>query len=297
MEHLIRELEELRKSVSRWYYISVGLAFAGLLSIPFFLPRFVVLSFLIFISAFLVFAFGGRRAKQEYIRRFKKEMVKGLLSEVFDDLTFDPDGGISREVIRNTKMICMGNVYRSEDYVRAKYKGIGFEQSDVVIQNETTDSDGNTQTTTYFRGRWMVFEFNKEFFSDLQVRQKGFSYSTRKSGWFVNKQDRMNPVKMEDMEFNKLFDVYSNNPHEAYYILTPHIMDSIKNIQRHTKGKILFCFVKKKLHVAVNNNEDSFEAPIFSRLDTRMLDKIKQEISIITRFADQLNLDRNIYKQ
>ena len=71
-------------------------------------------------------------------------------------------------------MMDTGDIYSSNDYVEGKYKGILFRQSDVHIQNESTDSDGNTTYTTVFRGRWMIFDFNKPFKANVEVAQKNF---------------------------------------------------------------------------------------------------------------------------
>ena len=40
-------------------------------------------------------------------------------------------------------MMYMGDIYRSNDHISAKYKGIGIEAADVNIQEQHTDSDGN----------------------------------------------------------------------------------------------------------------------------------------------------------
>lgn len=83
--------------------------------------------------------------------------------------------GISYEQIASTQMMNMGDRFYSNDYFKAKYKNINFESSDVHIQEEHTDSDGDTTYVTIFRAQWFVFDFNKPFKANTQVCAKNFS--------------------------------------------------------------------------------------------------------------------------
>ena len=119
-----------------------------------------------------------QKPKQEFIRAFKNTFVLKSLQSVFTDLVYEPEKGLPYDVIASTNMMNMGDRYESEDYVSAKYKGIKFEQADVHIEeeHESTDSNGHTTRTwvTIFRGKWMIFDFNKTFKANIQVSQKNF---------------------------------------------------------------------------------------------------------------------------
>lgn len=234
--------------------------------------------------------------KKEYHSVYKSLLVSEALKTTFDEFKFYPSLGIGQNEIRYTNMMQLGNRYKSEDYIKGIYKGVPFEQSDVLIQNVT--STGKTTTTvTYFMGRWMIFEFNKNFCCDLQVREKGFSYSKRKRGIFVSDNEKMHKIEFEDVDFNNRFNVFGQNNEEAFYLLTPQIMEAMRELQEKTDGKIMFCFVHNKLHVAVNNGKDSFNPPIFKRLDIQEeCMQINNEIRLITQFIDVLSLDKTIYK-
>ena len=70
----------------------------------------------------------------------------------------------------------------------------------------------------------MVFDFNKKFVANMYVVSKNFlSSSITKS--------TLSKVKLEDTEFNKLFNVYSGLEHDAFYILTPSLMEKIKKLE------------------------------------------------------------------
>ena len=240
--------------------------------------------------------------KRQYRRSFKNEFVLKSLEGKFTDLHYDPDLGIPYSTIAATKMMRMGDRYHSEDYISAKYKDIKFEQSDIHIEeeHESTDSEGNTSTTyvTIFKGRWMIFDFNKEFKADVQISQKGFGNSKVKR-LFGKKEELFKKVYMESETFNKKFNVFAQDEHDAFYIITPSLMERIERLEQKNKGKLLFCFIKNKLHIGIYDNKDSFEpGSVFKPInEEEIIGKISNEIEVITQFVDELNLENNLFKK
>ncbi len=291
MEEALNRLESMRRKLMRIFLIAFLLIGAAVL-LFFMVPLFSVI--LLAAAVILLTAAWGSIGRK-YKAAFKKEFVEEILRMYFTDLVFDPGRGLSRQVIADTNMMSMGNRYRSDDYICGKYKGIPFEQADVCIQ-QVTSNGKSSSTTTYFEGRWMIFFFNKDFQWDLQVREKGFAYAKKSGGWFSGKP-KMHGIQMENMRFEEAFDVYCMNDHEAYYILTPHIMQSMIELKEQTEGRLLLCFVGGFLHVAVNSGHNAFEPPVFRRINGEELrNGTMHDISMITRFVDALRLDRNLFK-
>ena len=259
--------------------------------VPFILPPIGVI-----VTALVV-----NKPRKQYRAAFKQAFVLRSLESVFTDLVYEPETGISYETIAGTKMMDMGDRFHSEDYVSGRYRDIFFEQSDVHIEekHESTDSDGHTSTTwvTIFKGRWMIFDFNKEFKANLQIAQNGFPNARRKR-FFGKKETLFKKVEMESESFNKNFRVFAQNEHDAFYIITPAFMERLENLAAHNRGKLLFCFVGDRLHIAIHDNQDSFEpGGLFSNLDEeRITTRIRGEIEVITQFIDELNLDNNLFK-
>ena len=221
------------------------------------------------------------------------------LNKIFTDLKYFPDKGLDYGVIANTRMMDMGDRYSSNDYFEGKYKNVNVKQADVHIEEEqqTTDSDGHTTTTwvTIFEGKWMIFDFNKTFTANVQVSQKGFGNS-RVNNW--GEKNKYKKVEMEDAEFNKMFRIYAQNEHDAFYILTPSLMEKIKNLARTVSGKLLLCFINNELHIGLYNYKDSFEHSVYKKIDEEKInDDISKEIKIITNFVDELDLDNSLFRR
>ena len=254
----------------------------------------IELIFAIIITEYIKSKFNKRNIEKFY-KEFKNVFVLKSLNNIFTDITYRPEKGFSRDFIRSIGMIDTGDSFNSNDYISGKYKNISFEQSDIHIQeeHEEEDADGNKETVleTTFLGRVMIFDFNKKFKANIQVT----SYFDANSLPWSKKFTR---VKMEDIEFNKTFNVYAESEHEAFYILTPHFMEKLKEIAKKLKCGVMFCFVDNKLHIAVDNYKDSFEYNVFKPINEQQIEEnISKDIKLITDFVDELNLDNDLFQK
>ena len=291
----VEDVENLRKK-SRNIFVW-GLVISGIIAI---------ISFFVFpIAPLLVFGIGiiltviiNIKPKKEFNMAYKDTFVLKSLQSVFTDLVYEPDEGIDESIIYNTNMMDTGDSYHSNDFISGKYKNINFTQSDVKIEERqtSTDSNGNETSTmvTIFMGRWLIFDFNKNFKANIQVRGKGFN--SAKISNFAS-QKKYEKISLEDQAFNNEFVVYAQDSHEAFYILTPALMSKIKNLSNSISGQLLFCFVDSKLHIGLNNSKDSFERGVFSKIDEQAeIKNISNDIKVITDFVDELNLDNDLFK-
>lgn len=292
------ELEEIRRKIRGHYIILIIIAtFTLLLNFT----ELAYATMFIFMLEFIIMGFLIGRLYKRYRKIFKDMFVVKALAGLFEDIYYAPEKGLPYKVIDETNMMNMGDRYHSEDYISGKYKGIPFEQADVHIEerHQTTDSDGETRTTyvTIFKGRWLVFDFNKNFKANLQIAQKRFGNSKVKR-FFGKKEKLFKRVKMESEEFNKVFKVYAQDVHEAFYLITPSLMERILRLKKDNKGKLLFCFVDKKLHIGIYNGKSSFEpTSVFKKINEEEIQKnVSKDIRVITQFVDELNLDNTLFK-
>lgn len=297
------QLDEMRQKLKKKYtiFIIIGVivSLIGLIiSLAMEMPP--IFLFVGAVLTFIIAMICCHKQAREYSLAFKNYFVKSSLEKIFTNLRYQPESGIPRATIASTNMMFMGDRYSSNDLVTGRYKDIGFTQSDVHIEEEreTRDSDGNTRTyyVTIFKGRWMIFDFNKTFKADVQVSQKGFG-NNKVNTWFSN--TKFEKVEMESQDFNKNFNVYAQQPLDAFYILTPKIMEKVKNLDEKNEGKLLLCFIDNKLHVGIYNHEDSFEhGSVFKQIDEeKTRNNISTDIQKITMFVDELELDNDLFKK
>ena len=292
----LNELEELRSKAKIRAIICAILGIILIIGINFIFGSSIVSAIFTFGALTGGVIFAGK-PYMDYKNKYKEYFVQTSLKEVFDNLNYQPNQGISRETIRNTKMMQMGDKYSSNDYIEADYNGVHFVQSDVWIQEEHEDADGKgSHSVTLFKGRWMIFDFNKEFKANVQVVQSGFHNAKRKR-LFGKKEELYKKVEMEDVSFNKDFKVFAQNEHDAFYILTPSMMDRIRKITNNIEGKLIFCFIENQLHIGIHTGKDSFEPGMMKKIDPEVeKEKIVNDINLITTFVNELSLDTKLFK-
>ena len=297
------ELEQIRIKYKNKSLLAFGIAICIVLATLLVLcinklydiiPAAFIFTFLVGVVTKAIITSGSAKL---YTKAYKDYFIKRSLEKIFTDLKYEPDRGISEKVIEDTGMMYMGDRYSSNDYISGKYKNINFIQSDVHIEEEhtTTDSDGNTRTyyVTVFLGRWMIFDFNKEFKANVQVCEKGFENNITRS------KIKYEKVEMESDAFNKKFNIYAQNAHDAFYILTPSLMEKIDNLEKRNKGKILLCFINNQLHVGLYDGKDSFEpSSCFKEInEEEELKRASVDIEQITMFVDELQLDNTLFRR
>ena len=295
-------IEKLRKKVLWQYIVMIVLPFIVVFGAIALLRRGNLgVGMLVFVGmlvlAFFILLITSSKAKKEYRAYYKGHYIDAMIKSVIPSVQYLPDQGYPSAMISNTGLVLMGNIYHSEDLITGIYNNVEFRRADVLIQDETTDSDGQTSTTTYFRGRWMIFESNKYFEADLQIIQKGFGYAQKRTGIFTRKVNRRHPIETEDMTFNKEFKCLCQNDQEAFYLLTPILMQGLMKLAAESDGKIMVGFVNNLIHVAIKSNKDSLEPPVFHSVSDKDIREIQREIHAVTSFVEGMRIDNKIFMQ
>ena len=290
----IESLNQQRLELKKIYIICIIISIIIGILIIVLTKNIQTIFFGIFIGVIITAIFSSKKARI-YNLDYKTYFVRTALTKIFSNIKYEPESGLDKSIIANTGMMYMGDRYSSNDLITGYYKNIAFTQSDVHIEERHEDSEGHTTYVTIFRGRWMIFDFNKQFKANVQVCQKGFGNNKVNSLFSKTKYKK---VEMESKEFNKNFKVYAINPHDAFYILTPSLMEKIKKLDQMNTGKILLCFIDNKLHIGLYDNKDSFEhGSVFKELnETEITQNISKDINQITMFVDELNLDNDLFK-
>lgn len=300
LEKLREELESKRKQVvilNVAGYACAGIALVLLITsvlgsgfnrfsgIPF---------FFLLIGVGVVLLFLGNREKVNYTSYIKKEFAEAVFKELFENVSFHPEDGFSREYLRGLELEYLGDSSKSQDLLTGIYHGVNFKMADLLIEETTTDGDGNSSTSTLFKGQWLEFTFNKDFTSYMQIRPKKLLFKNKKPyKWFTDRPE-IELVKLENELFNQSFEVYSSNAHEVYYLLTPHFMEKLLALSKRWDSKIKFGFIDNQFHVVINSGKDLFEVSVWEPLNEEYITQVKSEVEIIQYIIDTLDLTNRI---
>lgn len=234
-------------------------------------------------------------AQKEYRCKVKDFINNAVFQQMFDSVSFNAESGYDKTLMRDTALIDLGNRYSSNDYLQGVYKKVKFSRADVLSQDETTDSDGDTHTTTLFRGQAYQFQFNKNTNSYVRIRDRRYFLSGKFSKG--RKIDDSKKMTFEDSEFNEMFYTVSNDSHEAFYIFTPHFMNRVKKLRSLLGSEISLVIRDSILYLAVYTESDSYEISSTKEISSEYIEKCIEETQIIKYVIDELNLDSDLYKE
>ena len=206
---------------------------------------------------------------------FKENVVREALSDVLGDCIYRPNLSINKNRIEAANLINGWNKFNGNDYIRGTYKGHMVEFSDIILQRETNTDDSSSRTVTLFHGHWLTCRLQKSIPAAVRLRE-GMGKGN---------------VETESVEFNNKYEITADDPHYAFYVLTPHFMEYITAADMKAQGQTFFCFSGNTVHIALYNKRDAFEIPAnkAARENPSIArEMIKSELTYITDILDEL---------
>ena len=215
----------------------------------------IIIDIVIFALIFAVFS----KNQREYNRLFKENVISALINNFYDDLYFSPKSNMPRSIYDEARYDEYYNRYNSEDYFRGKIENrYDIQMAEVKTEKEEThrDSDGKTRTERYlkFHGLFAKIKMEKSLQTSLQIR-----------GNFKTSESR---VKMDSQEFEKYFDVASDNKIITMQILTHDVMEMLISFLQDTNLKfdisiygtdMYFRFFTGEMFEAVSFKDGNFD--------------------------------------
>ena len=287
----IKKLEELRKKQRVCACVPFVFFVAHMIIMTFpqaMDPRTYTRVLTLLIIAFLgSFVYGFKKMgsiSKQYKALYKSTFVTGILGEFFDDVFYDWEHGFTTQAVNEFGLAKLGNRFYTEDYLSASYKGIHFVQADVKIQYHTSTGK-SSHTTTYFSGRMFVFDNPLKRVFSVQVFSDNFRYRAGNPGGF-----KMNKVELESVAFNKAFDVKAVQEIDAFYMLTPHMIENLTRI-RLQYGNLAVHFAGDKIFVGINCGMKAFDGDIKRPIDYNTeREQARQDSMVIINLIETLKL-------
>ena len=163
----------------------------------------------------------------------------------------------------------------------------------------------------YYQNREIyIFEEIKKYkisFKTIYVKnfieKQGFKYLGHKMS---NKFDRIllqssgfksHNILMDNALFNDKFKVFSDNPINTMYILTPLFLEKIANLTKNFGDDIKINFKNSKIYIHIEGKYDHFEPDIYkSAITNNPAKNILDEINALLDIVEILVLNSKIYK-
>lgn len=281
---ILDQLEERRKK-----------AFNVFLSVVFVLGFFVFFLFLEQGMTELVkfMGFGGILVSFFFYRRMsvvrreaKEKLMPALCHQIGLNYNLHP---LNSEInpYRNLSIIPSYDELTLEDQISGKAEGIDFNLFEAKLVNVSRDSKGRTTRTTVFQGFLVEFDFHKNFQGETIITKDHTVIGNFFTGW----TKKGNRVKLEDPEFEKIFEVHSSDQVEARYLLTPLFMERVLKFNRLPSVKQLqIAFKGGRIYMAIKRKGNAFEGGSFNLNDPKLIEQNMNDIALIFDMVTELNL-------
>ena len=216
-----------------FYFIKISVSDShvsvDIITILFFLILFIFIDSTILLLISLIFS----KKRRKYSDAFKESIIGELLKNFFSNVEYIPQKGISEKIYREAKYDEYFNRYHSEDYIEGSFNNkYPMKMAEILTENVSTDSDGDTSSTIIFSGLFFKIDMDKSINSELRIKQNGVIFNK-------------NRLKMDSQEFEKYFDVVSTNQIIGMQLLTHDIMNSLLEFRKNAKAPF---------DIFVNNN-------------------------------------------
>lgn len=246
--------------------------------------------------------FGGGKEKRAF-----KEIVVPQIIKFFDpSLEFHPDRMVPSKLYDLSGLFAQEwDDYDGEDFVSGFYKGVEvmFSELKTEYETESTDDEGNTTRTTHtiFDGVFFVADFHKDFkYRTYVLPDVAEKYFGKLLGGFFQKCNVFQSgklIKLENVEFEKEFAVYADDPVEARYILSPLLMERLLVLRKRFACPLQIAFVDSCMFIAISTKEDFFELSSLKNFDITLAEHCKNELEMFLKIVEELNLDRRIWSK
>ena len=178
----------------------------------------------------------------------------------------------------------------NEDNILGTYKSVKIDLFETVLERARKSKDGGTYYDDVFRGIIIDLTFNKTL--------KGTTIVRKDSGFIGNlfheTLPKLKDVKLEDPNFNKIFQAYSDDQVEARFILSVSFMERLKELSEAFASKaVQCCFYQEKVVFVVPVKKNMFE-PGSIYVAENFIDDAKnllKEMDLICKIVDILSLN------
>ena len=285
-EQLEAELQSLRSKATVAKILTYGSGAAAILCfITGLIPVAIV---------FIVLALVGGYQLEKNSSRLKKILSDNVISSVLKEALGDAvEYNLWGKINPGSMVFPFSyNCADGSDHIKAVYHGVNVELGDIELidESEVTDEEGRTERTrnTQFKGQWLTCDFGKELAGEVYISER--TKKTRRS--------LKSNVTMDNEQFDKRFCVRADDPQEAYYLLTPHMMEYITAMADKSGGTVYLSFLRSgKLHVAVQTGRDFFELGKTNTDAETLRRKFLGELRWFTDIVDTLRVEDTIYKK
>ena len=227
----------------------------------------------------------ARRAHSRFVESFKAKYVLPAIGSIpgFSQLEFRSREGFEWEEVRDAAVVKCGDrkYFKREDMLTGLYEGVRFRISDVTARRMVKKGK-RRELQTLFDGQVMCFsrfDDTKKSAGFVQVFRREFLMD-------MGGARAEHRIMTENAAFNDTFNVFADDEHNAYYILTPQLIGKIMEFSDAAGAPVSLVFVGEKLYAAVERR--GMFVPVLDEPVSVQKERLGGDVAVLRKAAELL---------
>lgn len=212
-----------------------------------------------------------------------KEQIMPLVCTYFDDLVWKSGDYSFDDLVSPSCIFPTFNCGAYGDNFSGKYKNVSYEINEAIYINKIDSKHKNV----VFKGAMVKLYMNKNFKGNTVIRPDSLLHIPPKLS--------LKHTTLEDVNFEKKYDVYTDDEVEARYLITPAFMERLNNMKLAFNAEKVYCaFYKKYLLIGLSVKKDLFSVCSLVKPvnDPKQFFVMFEEILSIVKLIDHFKLDQ-----
>lgn len=233
--------------------------------------------------------------KRDYAQAYKSKILPEI-AELFGNFTYDMKGEIPMNAMTPSGIVPRHTRYKSEDHFSGLYKGVSIDVSEIKLTKQAGKS-----RVTVFNGLAVLLSGEIKPFNGHTIITKD---KTKIGEWAQSKITGLKRANLVDLEFERLFDVFTTDQTEARYLIDPVIMENLKTLQSEYNGDSLTAsFYDDHVLILIGSKTNHFEPAKIDTVATNetellaMQSEFGQILSIVDRLPLITAKNKRLYRE
>ncbi len=253
-----------------------------------------------------------RQPLDKYREVYKEIVVRPVFQMLNTNWNYDSKGTVSMDAVKNSHIFGPIVDISCDDYISGSIGKTDFECCDLVTYGKAYNEHNEEIKRENFRGFFLHADFNKKLNGTILVKPAPkvlLDFGSAR-------------VKMENPEFDKKFEVYTNmhnvlnavgggsvsdimaaargmssneNHIEARYALTPRMMEAILNIEKTIGYRPVISFTENRVNFGFLTGKELFEANINKPISFNDIEEIYNLFTLIEVVINEMDLNTRIW--
>ena len=226
-----------------------------------------------------------------YHRRNKENLLP-LIAKFFGEFTYVYRPELPLPLLEKSLLFKKNEPMMADDCFNGTYKGLPTNIVEYITYNirRQRDEENRTERMVYAKKGGGII-----FYAGMNKNFTGQTLVVADKGW-LNKLVRyknLQRVGLESPEFEKAYEVYSDNQIEARYLLTAVMLEYMTELKK-SFPKIEFSFFENHLLIKIETKKNMFECTSFFRsvINKPRVEKIFTELYLLFSVIETLRLNQ-----